>query len=598
MKFTRPVFLATLSVASMLIAPLSAQAEEQTPIIVTATRTAQTADETIAPVIVIDRSEIENNPGAEVSDLLRMHAGIDIGRNGGPGQTTSIFIRGTESNHTLVMIDGIKINPGTIGTAAIQNIRLDMIERIEIVKGPRSTLYGSDAIGGVINIITRRGKEGSHYQVNASHGSYKTTSLGFSADNKVDDRAAGINVNIEKSKGYAIRTTSPIERGYDNVNINLYGKKRMGETNLEITHWQSTGKTEYLDFFLTAVDQNYENSATALNIENNYTANWLSKIKLSRINDRIDQNQGVDYAHTQRDVLDWQNDIQLGNSQLVTAGIYFSNENTNASVYGSNFDENTDVKAIFAQDDATFGQHHVIAGIRSTHHKTYGTYNTWNIDYAWQVNDSTRFILGSATGFRSPDSTDRFGGATGNPNLLPEESKNNELGIQYVINKQQNVRVNYFQNDITNLIEYDFATSKMQNIAAARIKGTEIEYKFESENWSVDASAIFQDPENQSDGSQLSRRTKTSYTAGINHMINKHSIGIDVLYAGERDNSAYDTVILKSYTLANLKAHFQASKHLSINARIENLTDEVYELASTYRTPARSYYAELVYNFD
>jgi len=596
MKSNRPVFLA-LILTSMNLSAADSEITEQQPIIVTATKTAQTADETIAPVIVIERSEIERNPNAAISDLLRMHAGIDVGRSGGPGQQTSIFIRGAESNHTLVMIDGVKINPGTIGTAAIQNIDLNMIERIEIVKGPRSTLYGSDAIGGVINIITREGKEGSQYNIKAGYGSFNTRSLGVSAHNKMGDRAAGIDINIKKTDGYEIRTTSPLKRGYDNVSVHLYGKKRIGETDVQVSHWQSNGKTEYLDFFLTPLDQDYENSATAVDVENNITETWFSKIKFSHALDKIDQNQSVDFVHTVRDTIDWQNDIQISDDQLLTSGIYLSNENTNASVFGSKFNEDTLTKAIFIQDDILIKSHHIIAGIRHTSHEYFGDHNTGSFDYSWQLSKPVKLFVGVATGFRSPDSTDRFGFA-GNPDLLPEESENKELGIQYTINKQQNMRVNYFDNKITNLIEYDLATNKMLNIDSVQISGTEIEYQYKNKSWSVNASAIFQKPENTATGEILSRRSENTYTLAINHYKDSYNIGLDVLYTGERDDSAYNSIVLKSYSLINMNATYQMSKHLSINGRIENLTDEEYELAATYRTPERSYYLELVYNFD
>ena len=595
MKFTKPILLTAM--AAILNLPVfSAMAEEQQPIIVTATRTAQTADETIAPVIVIERSEIERNPNASVSDLLRMHAGIDIGRNGGPGQQTSIFIRGTESNHTLVMIDGVKINPGTIGSAAIQNIDLDMIERIEIVKGPRSTLYGSDAIGGVINIITRRGKKGSQYKVSAGFGTFDTRTFGLSAHNKTDSYAAGLNIKVKQTAGYAIRTTSLLERGNDNTSIHLYGKKRLGNTDVQVSYWISEGNTEYLDFFLTAVDQDYENSTTTIDAENNFSNNWLSKIKISRTLDQIKQNQSADFVETQRTVFDWQNDIQIDDNQLLTAGAYLSNENTKASVFGTGFDEDTKTTALFIQDDILFDQHHFIVGMRYTDHETFGTHNTGSIDYSWQFTKSLKFLAGVATGFRSPDSTDRFG-FNGNPALLPEESTNKEIGIRYVMNKQQNIRVNYFDNDITNLIEYDAVSDQMQNLAAAQIRGTEVEYQYKTNFWSVNASAIFQKPEIKATGEILSRRSETSYTLTVNHHKDNYKIGIDILHTGERDNSAFDTLTLESYTLINMSAAYQGSKNLSLNARIENLTNEDYELAATYRTPERSYFVELVYDF-
>lgn len=592
---TSQAFLVLLALSPVAVV----QAEEtQSAVIVTATRTAQTADATIAPVIVIDREEIANNPAADVSDLLRMHAGIDIGRNGGPGQQTSVFIRGAESNHTLVMIDGVKINPGTIGTAAIQNIRLDMIERIEIVKGPRSTLYGSEAIGGVINIITRRGKEGSHYEINAGYGSFDTRTIGFNAHNKADTRAAGITVNAKQSDGYTIRSTSAIERGYDNLNLHLYGKRRLGETDAQISYWHSSGTTEYLDFLLNPVDQDYTNSALSISFDNSFTTSWLSKLKLSRIVDEIDQNQSADFAHTQRDVLDWQHDVQISDDQLLTAGIYLSQEHTQASVFGSSFDQTIDVNAVFVQDDLRFGDHHLLMGLRHTDHETYGTHNTGSIDYAWHITDAWQLMVGVASGFRSPDSTDLFGGTSANPNLLPEESENKELGLKYTISKQQQIRINYFNNDITNLIEYDFGSSQMQNIAEAQVRGTELEYQFTGTNWLVKASAISQDPQNKADGAQLSRRSKQSYSLAVDYRQSDYQLGLDILHSGERDNSAYDSLILDAYTLVNFNAHYQATKRLSLNGRIENLTDETYELAATYRPPERSYYLELLYNFD
>ncbi|MCW9030526.1 MAG: TonB-dependent receptor [Gammaproteobacteria bacterium] len=593
MKITRHVFLVALATSFTL----PTLAEEPSPIIVTATRTAQTADETIAPVIIIDRSIIESNPNAAVSDLLRIHAGIDIARSGGQGQQTSIFIRGTESNHTLVLLDGVKINPGTLGVPAIQNIDLNMVERIELVKGPRSTLYGSDAIGGVINIITRKGTEGSQYKIKAGYGSYNTKTLGFSAHNKVDDRAAGISVNTTKTDGYAIRTTSPIKRGYENINIHLYGKKKIGKADVKIAHWLSNGKTEYLDFSLNPVDQNYENATTSIDITSSFADNWLSKVKISRSLDEIIQNHSADFAKTQRDVLDWQNDIQLSENQLVTAGIYLSNENARASVFGSSFNVDTQVSALFVQDDIQIGQHHIIAGIRYTNHETFDNHNTGSLDYSWQLTKPLRITLGIATGFRSPDSTERFSGTSANPNLLPEESINKEMGVHYDISKQQKLRLSHFQNDITNLIEYDGGTTTMQNISEAQISGTEIEYQFKSDSWAFSAGAVLQRPENKATGIILSRRSEASYTLGINHYKNNFNIGLDILHAGERDNSAYDSIKLKSYTLANMNTKYQATKHLSINARIENLTDELYELAGTYRTPERSYFIDLEYSF-
>jgi outer membrane cobalamin receptor len=153
--------------------------DELEPIIVTtATRTAITADESLAPVTVITREDVERTPALDVADLLNVHANIDVARNGGFGQPVSTFLRGANSNHTLVLVDGVRVNPGTIGLAALQNIDPAHVERIEVVRGPRSALYGSDAIGGVMNVITRVPSEGSRWEASLGAGNYGARSGG------------------------------------------------------------------------------------------------------------------------------------------------------------------------------------------------------------------------------------------------------------------------------------------------------------------------------------------------------------------------------------------------------------------------------------
>lgn len=596
MKFSKAIFLASLISLSNIA---TIKAEQQEAIIVTATKTAQTIDNTIASVIVIEKNIIESNPGAAVSDLLRAHAGIDIGRSGGPGQQTSLFIRGTNSNHVLVMVDGVKINPGTLGGAAIQSIDLKMIERIEVVKGPRSTLYGSDAIGGVINIITQKAEEGKNYNVNVGYGSFDTKTLGFSAQNKNSGYEAGISINSKESEGYEIRKTSSLKRGYDNLSVQLYAKKRIAETDIQISHWLSEGKTEYLDFFLSPLDQNYTNSTTTIDIENTPSETWLSKIKISHALDKIDQNQGVDFAHTVRDVVEWQNDLQITDAQLLSAGVYFENQDTKASSFGTSFDESTQTKALYIQDDVLLGQHHLIVGLRNTDHETFGTHLTGSIDYAVQINKTVKLTAGTATGFRSPDGTNRFGFG-GNPNLKPEESTNTELGIKYQENKHT-VAINLFNNEISNLIFYNdpdgFAgpiVGQNENIGKAKIDGIEANYQYTGKDWNVNINAVNQDPKNEINNTLLLRRAEKKYNISVSRKGVSYSAQLNISHIGKRKDVVSD---LDAFTVVGLSGNYSLSKNISINARIENLTDKEYELIESYRTPERSYYIELVYGF-
>ena len=592
-----------------LVLAHTAAAQEE-PIIVTATRTAQIADETLSPVIVIDREMLESQPGAEITDLLHRYPGIDISRNGGPGQTPSIFIRGAESDHTLVMVNGIKINPGTIGISSIQHIPLELIERIEIVKGPRSTLYGSDAIGGVINIITRKQQEeGTRYEARAGGGSFATRSAGFSAHKRAGDRAAGIDVNFRESEGFPTLESENIDRGYDNLSVNVYGQKQLGDTRATLEHWQSEGTTEYMDydalFNLVPVDQDFDSSTTSLSLDYNPTADWVSKLKLSYFKDDIQQNQSDDFSRTNRRVADWQNDIQFGESQLFTAGLYLSDESADSLSYGTRYDSDTRVNAIFIQDNIDTGNHQLVAGARYTDHETFGNKTTWNLEYGYQLTNQLKMFAAANTGFRAPSSADRFGFG-GNPDLKPEESSNRELGLRYQ-RKQHSFSLNAFDNRIDNLIMYYDPDGWLgpqpginQNIAKTRIKGIEANYDYTHENWLLSIGAIDQDPRDESDDSLLLRRPEQKYSLSLAHLGDRHRVQLDVTHVSERqdiDSVTFSEITTDAYTLVGLSGEYRFTDAFIVSGRVENLTDEDYQLADGYNTPERSYYMNLRYIF-
>ncbi|KPK39990.1 MAG: hypothetical protein AMJ69_04030 [Gammaproteobacteria bacterium SG8_47] len=568
-----------------------ALAQAETPIIVTATRTAQTADETLSSVIIIDREEITRNPLADVADLLRLRAGVEISRQGGIGQLTTVFIRGTESNHTVFMIDGVKINDANIGLAAIQNIDTQMIERIEVVKGPRSTLYGSEAIGGVINIITRRGGEGVDVDASIEAGSFSTVGASFSAQRGVEDKGAGIVLSAQSSDGFPTQQDSDIDRGYDNLSAQLYANQRLSAiTEASFSHWHTAGNTEYLSFDLQPLDQDYRNTATALTLDQTPMDIWTSRLAFSYTIDDIEQNQSPDFVNSARAALDWQNDIQLGAKHLLTAGAYLARADAEALSFGTSYNEHDHDGAVFVQDDLHLGDHHLLVGARFSDYERFDSQLTWNADYGWQLASQTHLTASAGTAYRAPAATDLYGFG-GNPDLQPERSLSYELGLNQGLGTRHQFDVRAFETTIQDLIEYNFPADLNENIGAARIQGVELSYLFALDAWRLQAQATAQDPRNLDTGEQLLRRAKRSASLALLYRGPSYSLGGDVLYSGERED--FGGLTLDSYTLVNLSASWEMTASWQAMLRVENALDEAYELASGYNTPERSFFLGL-----
>lgn len=582
---------------------LSIHANEITadPVIVTATRTAQSADETLASVTVISRKDIEKSGARDLADILRMHAGLDIGRNGGPGQTTSLFLRGTESNHTLILLDGVRINPGTIGGAPIQNINPEIIERIEIVRGPHSTLYGSDAIGGVVQIFTRRTKKDFEGNAYLGGGTDSTRLIGGSLQGAKDNLRAGISIDSEKMDGFPTRTTSSNDRGFDNLTANAYIGMDSGIWDMELSHWQAEGNSEYLDFFLAPVDQDFENSVTTLTVHATPSGIWSPTLKLSHMEDEIQQQQGSDFVRTKRNILDWQNDFSPNDEHLITAGLYLLREDTDSLSFGTGFDEDTDVDAVFAQDNMRFGDNQLLVSARYTDREGFGDHTTWSIAYGHRFNPATRMFASVGTAFRAPDATDRFGFG-GNPNLEPETSRNFEIGIQKNIGARQDVKVTVFQNTVDDLITFNDPDGFLgpipgmnENVEEARIRGIEFHYGLSMGKLSAQVEAIIQNPENRDTGVQLARRAKRTLTTHLDYDFDQFTAGLEWLVTSERKDSDFSNTINAGYGLMNLNVNAPMTRDISVRSKIENLLDKDYALADGFQTQDRAFYITLRY---
>jgi vitamin B12 transporter len=329
---------------------------------------------------------------------------------------------------------------------------------------------------------------------------------------------------------------------------------------------------------------------------------------VSHIEDELEQNQ-PDFAgnfalvRTQRNAADWQNDVRVGDHQLFTAGVLLTREQTDSTEGFAPFDEDTDAGMVFAQDRIDLGRHDLLLAAAYLDHETFGTETTWNAEYGLDVTSGTRLIAAAGTGFRAPDSTDRFGFG-GNPALDPEHSRNYELSVVQRFGERQQLRLSAFRNEIDDLIVFvvtDPATfeGQNQNVELARIDGVEVAYEYAAPGWRLRAEAIAQDPRNLTTGEKLLRRASESFTFAFARSLGAHEVGFDVLLSGEREDFGVpEQIELDSYALVNLYARFALVRGLSLQLRVENALDEQYQLVSTYNTPDRSVFVAARYEFE
>ena len=591
--------------------PAMAQDElEET--IVTATRTPVALDAVDAPVIVITRQDIERSLASDISEILQGHAGLEVARNGGPGQTTSLFTRGTESNHTVVLVDGVRINPGTIGGAALQNIAPESLERIEVVKGPRSTLYGSDAIGGVVQLFTRgAGKSGM--SAGASYGSLDTRQMyGDAAIAAENGFRFGVGGSYAESEGMPTFVDDDTDRGYRNVTGRAYAEFDATDTlTFRGRAFQASGRTEYSSQTFSdppyeAVSQDFENAVYSLETDYHATGGLAVRGTLSRMYDRIDQNQanfaGTDFAHTRRDTVDVQADLPELHGHVFSIGAQYADENTDAMSFGTGFDENTAVVQGFVQDQFEVGRLGSRLALGFVDHETFGSEVTWNAEFGVSFGTGTRVALSGGKAFRAPDATDRFGFG-GNPDLQPEVSEQYEISLRQKLGQHHQLSLAAFDNRIDDLVTYVFDPvtfdGRNENIDRARIRGVELGYQFAMEGWRARAELTLQDPRDETTDERLLRRSRESLMLVVDRDVGPLDLGLDIAAYGNRKDFGFpENVTLESYALVNATVRYRATAALTLQARLENAFDEDYTLAEGYRTEGRAYTIGVRYSFE
>jgi vitamin B12 transporter len=580
-------------------------------VVITANRAPEHAQDVLLPVTIIDRNEIDRSLTTDVSQLLGQVPGIDITPYGGPGQNVSVFVRGTNSNHTVFLVDGIRINPGTIGEASLENLAPDLIDRVEIVKGPRSAIYGTDAIGGVINFVTRE-PQSNGGTASVGYGRYNTRNATGTLDLNTGDSSLLLTTRWLESDGFPQFAGDTQNRGYRNLSEALTGRTRLGAIEVTAHLWNAAGNTQYSDFG-TPTDENYHDSIGALEMAGHITDHWQMLLRAGRMQDDLRQTAidayaatpQPDYETTNRVTLDWQNTMQVG-GHTFAAGAMWMDESTRALVYGTTFDVTTHSTTGYLQDRVTVGSQHYSAAVGHTQHSTFGDHTTYSVEYGYDSSEKTLWTAGIGTAFRAPDSTDRFGYG-GNPSLRPETSRNLELGVRHNLSNHETVSLTAYDDHIDNLVVFVYTTANPYginaNVGSSRIRGVEANWQYTSEEWRARIGVAHQEPVDADSGMALIRRTRWNGDASGERVLGAHEIGMNVHTSGLRPDTTYDVnynpvaVSLGGYTLVAATWRWSLSHAFSLRMKVDNLFDKRYEYISGYNTARRSISASVRYDF-
>jgi len=597
-RFT--ICLAGLLAASSAFAqsPASLVTTDLSPLIVTApTGTPQPLDATLAPVIVLGPARLEPFRDADIATLLQFQAGLDIARNGGPGQPVSLFLRGAGSAETQVRVDGIRVNPGAIGGPPFSNIMSSSIERVEIVEAPRSALYGSDAIGGVIDITLRQpDRNGFDWGAGISGGHNASRGTQAHAGGGNGTFFGGAAVNFFETGGYPPQTASNQDSAWRNLSLHAVAGIQGDAGDAYASLWRSSGTSDYLDFSLNPASEDYTDRVAGVHLARQMSTNWHSRVILGQYFNSIQQIQVPDFLHTWRNSLDWRNDIDLGAHQLLSTGAYLAHQHVNALSYGSGYDQVETNQALYAQDQIEWDAQRLVLAGRLTHFSSFGDQFTWNADYGLRFADNWRFTAGAGTGFRAPTATDRYGYG-GNPDLRPEYSHSLNTAVYRQLGTHARIGLNLYRNRISDLITFESTGTggQEENIGQATITGVNLTALMNFGAWRIQPGINVQRPLNDQTGSYLPRRTRRSMTLSIGYDVGQWRVGAHFLAAGTTRDSDFSSTTNAGYLLTTLTGGFRFAAHWGLNVRLENVFDVHYQTAAGYASPGRGLYLGIAY---
>ncbi|MBB4845779.1 vitamin B12 transporter [Paucibacter oligotrophus] len=623
----RPPVLAALS----LLAALSAQAQNNAParldaVTVTATRSASPLKAALADVTVLERADIERLGYGGLPDLLRTQAGFEITRNGNPGSTTSVFLRGASSQHTVLLIDGVRMDKQSgSGGASWENLPLAQIERIEVLRGAASALYGSDAVAGVVQVFTRKAQPGMQLDVGAGLGS-----LGrFKADTSLRGSAAGFDYSLglatEVAEGFNARPLSAPVPGYEPDRDGW----RSQSANARLG-WQPTASQRLeVQALSSRTDSQYDASARPKpgvddrNLNENkllralwradWTADWQTEISASQSRDRYETRPSAYLTETQLRSLSLQSNLKVGPGKLVAILERREDELLNSGLRASSAGQ-----AQRQQDGLALGYLLSLGALdaqlnlRHDRDSKFGGIDTGTVAAGYRFSPQWRVWASAGNAFRAPtlyQSFSEYGPKDGGKALDPERSRNLETGLSFNSGAHE-LGLSVYRNEVRDLIDWSGAflgncppqavpqpwDGCYGNLSSVRLSGASLKGATELLGLKLSGSLDFQDSKDLSTGKQLDRRAKRIGRLRADKSLGAWSLGAQALASSERSDRYGPKPVLPGYAVLDLDVGYALSKSTRLQVNLDNALNREYQTAGGYAQAPRSIFFSLRYN--
>ncbi|MBZ8141261.1 TonB-dependent receptor [Rubrivivax gelatinosus] len=578
------------------VAPCAFAQTTEDPIVITASRLEERLSQTLADVSIVERASIERSGAVGVADLLARLPGIEFVRNGGPGASTSVYIRGGETRHTAVYVDGVRVDSQSTGGASWEQIPLDRIERIEVLRGPAAAVYGSDAVGGVVQVFTRRGQGALRASGGVAVGSQGTRmgDAGLSGAAGTVDYA--LSASWSDSDGFNARDgKNPDDDGWRRGSVQARaGWQFAPEHRVEASFLESHLHAQY-DASLKNDDQSsHELRTAAVSWRGQWNDHATTTARLSESQNSYETEPSTYRTETRlRDLL-LQHEQHYAPGQRLSVALERREDRlqNRGTTPAAALEDERAQNGVALGWRGDFGAHSVQVHARRDDDNEFGGQSTGSLAWGWRFAPAWRLTASAATSFRAPTLYQRFS-QYGNPDLTPETGRNLELGLRRSAGADE-FAVVAWRNQVDDLIVFGAAgpcasaTGCYESVGHARYQGLTISGRTRLAAVDLRASVDFHGPKNLDSDKQIARRARRLATLGADTDLAGWRLGAEVQAAGERYDDAANTVRLGGYGLVNLTAERALGAGLKLQARVDNAGDKDYELANTYNVPGRS----------